>query len=503
VRAGTWRQRGYADVAALVQERAGLVPPAHVETVEEGIDRAMVRAGLADLRAYRERLAREPELLDDLLVELTVGETYFFRTPEHFAFVRDVVLPEVAQRKGPGGTLVAWSAGCSSGEEAYSLALVLLEAGWGGRMRVLGTDVSRAALARARAATYGEWSLRGPEAGRMRPHLRAEGKRYVLDASLRERVELRYLNLATDRYPDPAAGLAEVDVLFCRNVLIYFDGPTITSVVRRFHDTLAPGGYLVPGPSDPSPAAHAPFEPVLADWGVVYRRRSNAQHALLPQPASRPQPLPQPLPLPRRAPSSPLPAPRPAPPGVPRLARPEPPPPALPSPPPRSSPDGGLHEAHAALRSGEWGRAARLAGTVAGGGDEAGAVLHVRAQANVDAAQAARTCAEALRRHPLSVELRHLYALLLLGQGRAGEAAAAARQALYLEPELVVGHLTLGLALRRAGDREGAARALRTAEALARRLSPDAAVPLAEGELAGALAEAAARQRALAEGAGG
>jgi chemotaxis protein methyltransferase CheR len=124
--------------------------------------------------------------------------------------------------------------------------------------------------------------------------------------------------------------------------------------------------------------------------------------------------------------------------------------------------------------------------------------MAIRALANIDVEAAVKACAEAASRHPMTVELRYLEALLLLGLGRLGEAERAARQALYLEPSLAVAHLTLGHVLRRLGDIPGAVRAFRTAEALCAPLPPDTAVPLAEGERAGRLAELArSEQRRL------
>ena len=174
-----WRHPGYVAVLDLVSARAGLLPPSCPPAAMEGIDRAMARAGLAhDFAAYLERLGQDTPTFDDLMVELTVGETYFFRNPEHFDFVRQEVLPDVAGRRGPAHPVRAWSAGCSSGEEPYSLAVLLMKEGLGGRMEVRGTDVSRAALARCEVASYGEWSLRGPWTEQMRPYLRpAPGKR--------------------------------------------------------------------------------------------------------------------------------------------------------------------------------------------------------------------------------------------------------------------------------------------------------------------------------------
>ncbi|MCP3059052.1 chemotaxis protein CheR [Myxococcus sp. K38C18041901] len=272
MRQGPWSHPGFPAVLALVEERAGLAPPSCPASAEEGISRAMARAGVGDFETYRLRIADDAAAMDDLLTELTIGETYFFRTPEHFEHLRRVVLPTLRERHGQDYSARLWSAACSSGEEPYSLAALLMNEGWSQHMTVLATDVSRTALARARRAHYGEWSLRGPWAERMRAHLRPEGRQYILAPEVKQHVRFSYLNLALDTWPSPDSGIWRLDVVFCRNVLIYFNDATIEAVARRLHASLAEGGCLFTGPSDPPLGGLAPLEPVLTEWGVFYRR---------------------------------------------------------------------------------------------------------------------------------------------------------------------------------------------------------------------------------------
>jgi chemotaxis protein methyltransferase CheR len=466
---GTWSHPGYGLVYELVQRRAGLLAPSCFPAAEEGIDRAMNRAGCTGLTAYAAHLTEDPGAFDDLLTELTIGETYFFRTHEHFDFLREHALPELRRLRGPGHTVRAWSAGCASGEEPYSLAVLLWQEGFGERMEVLGTDISRAALARAREAHYSAWSMRGESARHIQPFLRLEGKRYVLEPEVRQRVRFSYLNLALDMWPSAESGLHQLDIIFCRNVLIYFTRPTIEAVARRLYQSLAEGGFLITGPSDPSLMGLAPFEPVLLPWGVVWRRPLAASiRAVLP-------------PAPTFVP--------PTPPAIP------PPPPLSPPPsvPVRAPPGDALEPVRQALARGDWTRAAQRADTAAQSPEAA--MMAVRALANVDPPQAVIACAEAAARYPLSAELRYLEAVLLLGQGRLDEAERAVRQVLYLDSSLATAHFTLGLVLRRLGDTAGALRAFRNVERLCAALPPDTAVPLAEGERAGALAAGARAER--------
>ncbi len=490
----TWSDPGFEAVAELLARRTGLAfGPTRQMSAEAGVRRAMRRAGVADLERYAERLAGDPAALDDLVVELTVGETYFFRQPEHFDFVRREVLPDLWRRHGPDAAVRAWSAGCASGEEAYSLAIVLTEAAAGPRTHLLATDISRAALAKARRAVFGAWSLRGEGAAAARPYLipltptplppgergRGEGGegRFVLNDAVRRRVHIEYLNLALDVYPSLATDAWGMHVIFCRNVLIYFNAETIEAVARRLYDSLAPGGWLFTAASDPPLAPHAPFETVTTEAGILYRRPGVVAGERSPAPPLRPL---ESAPLPVLAAPYPVPSPP-----VPVL---------VPAPVPAPAVDP-VAEALRAFAEGDYQRAADL--TAARPDDAAACVLHVRTLANLDADRAERACAKAANRHRLSAELHYLHGVLLVSLGRDDAAAQALRRVLYLDRSLAAAHFTLGSVLERCGDAAGARRAYRNARDLCRALPADEAAPLADGEPAGRLAEAAANQLAV------
>ncbi|MBX3466413.1 MAG: hypothetical protein KF878_05880 [Planctomycetes bacterium] len=246
----------------LLRGRFGLEFPEHRwDRVEEA---AALVTGAATADEAATAAAKDPALLDALLDRLTVGETYFFREPEQFRVLADEVLPDLRRRRGEG-EVRAWSAGCASGEEAYSLAMALLAARVE-RARVLATDVSPAALRLARAATYGPWSLRGLGARRALPFLEAQGRTWAVAPRARDLVTVERLNLAADPYPQ---GL---DLIFCRNVLIYLDAHAVARVARGLHAALAPGGWLFVAATDPPLRALAPFEEVATTAGRVYRR---------------------------------------------------------------------------------------------------------------------------------------------------------------------------------------------------------------------------------------
>jgi chemotaxis protein methyltransferase CheR len=405
---------------------------------------------------------------------------------------------------------------------------------------VRATDVSRAALARAQQGRYTDWSLRGPSADRMRAHLRQDGRFYWLSEDVKRHVQLGYLNLALETWPSADSGVWQLDVIFCRNVLIYFNRATIEGVARRLHASLDDGGYLFTGPSDPPLGDHAPFEPVLTEWGVLYRKPLAGQSAghfipLQPLPPLRADGTPLSVPPAPRVPrpevtgvptgiglpgagpfTSGLGTPVPAPanpgtvfpsPGTPGAGTTSTRTPVTRTPGP-GAPGGApptqatqaradtlalnaetLEAVRQALARGDWREASRRAG--AQSADPEQALAAVRALANLEPRAAVFACGEASVRHPLVAGLRYLEALLLLGQSRLADAERSVRQALYLEPGLAVGHLLLGHVLRRQDQAGAAARAYREAEGLCRKLPPEAPVPLAEGERAGALADVA------------
>ncbi|MGE5756614.1 MAG: CheR family methyltransferase [Planctomycetaceae bacterium] len=498
----SWSEGAFEALAHLIGTRTGLTfTPERRAGVELAIRRAMARARVSDPARYLDRIKHDDALLDDLIGALTIGETYFFREPAQFRFIRDVILPELQRTRGAEHTIRVWSAGCASGEEAYSLAMLFDEEGLSGRIHLLATDISRAALAKARPAIYSAWSLRGEGAAAARPYLSRVGDRNVVDPSIRTRVSFEYLNLALDLYPSYASGTWGMDLILCRNVLIYFDRATVRNVAGRLYASLAEGGWLITASSDPPLAEWAPFGTVVTDQGVFYRRRA--------------QPL-GPLPARDDRDSDPRPArlseflrPRAEGPGwgamIPTsggtTAQPDPlshggrggiGPPQVAR--PSGQGDGKATEeilkaAREDLSRGDYARAVERTRDLV---DDAGAsALHVRALANLDLALAERACAEAATRHPLAGALHYLRALLLLGLGREGEAARAARRVIYLDRSLALAHFLLGSILQRHGDWKGAWRAYRNAQDLCAARPEDEIVPLSDGEPAGRLAEAA------------
>jgi chemotaxis protein methyltransferase CheR len=443
----------YEELAAMVEARSGLVfaPNRRVEA-EAGIRRAMKQASTADLGAYLTLIRRDPEALDDLVDELTVGETHFLRDPDQMDLIRREVLPALQMRKGAGPPARVWSAGCASGEEAYTLAILLEEAGLDQDALVLGTDLSALALAKARTASYSEWSMRGVSSAFAESYFRKVRGRRILVDRLRSKVRFERLNLVGDE-PYASVGASGMDLILCRNVLIYFDHDTAGRIAARLFECLAEGGVLLTAGADLLLGEFAPFEVEVTRVGLVYRRPRSPSLAA-------------PMPVVRTRTSAWRPADVPAPADVaaPAAAIPSGDEPAHAAPPP-----------HADL------------------GREA--FERVLAHANEKGAEdAQRVAAAALRRHPLDAHLHYVHAALLLSLDRDEDAEEEAERALFLDRSLAIAHFLLGTILRKRGARSDAARAFRNARDLCAARAPEEAVPAGAGERMGALHAAAAAE---------
>jgi chemotaxis protein methyltransferase CheR len=411
-----------------IEAQTGLTfPLARFADVQERIRRAMRQVDIQNPHAYLNFLRSSSDAFKDLIADITVGETYFFRHAAQFEFLRREVLPQLRERN-MGVRL--WSAACSSGEEAYSLAILTEQAGLASRTRILATDISERALHRARQGIYSEWSLREAGADLISSWFVRQERRFHLAEGIRRRVEFNRLNLALDAYPSTLTGTWSTDVIFCRNVLIYFDRATIARVAKRLFDSLAEGGWLITAPADPPLNEVAGFEVVTTSAGVFYRRPVGIERlpASLEAAAIEEDPFQAP-------------------------------------PEPKVEMEVDPHSLALDVRR------------IANSGDWPGAEV---------------AAADATRRCPLSAEIHFVRALVLAGLGNREAAAVAVRRAIYLDGSLALAHFTLGAILQASGDWDGARRAYGNARKLAGSQPEDQPLPLGEGEKAGNLARAAA-----------
>ncbi len=477
-------------IAELLRERTGLTfSDARWPSLEQGVFDTM--KALREINATRllDRLQGDGALLDALVSRITVGETYFYRDTGQLDVMRGELLPRLRALRPPGHRLRLWSAGCATGEEAYTLAMLTSEMGIAPAPYLLGTDISRPALDRAMRARYSEWALRALSPEQIARYFRLVGGEWVLSPTIASAVTFAQLNLAAADYPSMAANAWGMDLILCRNVLIYFDQEQAQRAIARLLDALSDDGYLVLGVADPLPLSSLTGEPEITSAGVILRRvprgavRSVAGSGFADETRVSRACEPRSPVLGAAAPFRDTSV------GSVRQARATPSVVAAPVPAPQ--PD------HAALAAAELEGKLKMAYETADyataqhlarhllqrGPHERAAVLLVRSLANrglLD--EAARWCDAELARHQTSAELYALQAMLLLEARHPHEAARAARAALYLDRSLIVAHLLLGRALLGLRELRRARHAFRHASRLLEAHPVDVAVTAADGE---------------------
>ena len=242
--------------------------------VERRLGARVVALGLPGFEAYHRHLVHDPGRAEELemAVELlTTNETYLFRQPLQLgAFAREV-LPRLAAELAGRRQLRILSAGCSTGEEVYTIAALVKESGLfeGWDVELFGADLSRRCLAQARLGAYPESAFRSPEAELLRRWFQLRGGKWVVDDELRRPVRFVRENLVS---PQALAAVPPLDVVFCRNVIIYFDGEARRRALRRLHERMRPGAWLLLGHSESLMGVTADFELVHLRDDVVYRR---------------------------------------------------------------------------------------------------------------------------------------------------------------------------------------------------------------------------------------
>lgn len=418
---------------------------------------------------------------------LTVGETYFFRDRQTFTALSSQVLPElIDSRRGARRKLRFWSAGCCTGEEAYSLAIVLREAlanqtDWD--VRVIGTDVNPRYLRSAQAGVYRDWSFRGMAPTRKQRYFtRQYDGRYVLREDLRDLVDFRVLNLIADAGLSQSVG-DEMDLIVCQNVLMYFTPEQARRAVLRLQSALGEGGWLVVSPIESCQPWFSDFACCQINGRVLFRKGRN-KHFALPAALTRESgPALNALPVPPGSTLAHVLGPRGGSPSTSTLTeerklrhRAEP----L-DPPPYQGANEPQRDAEASRESGSERPAqnARRSSRLARAYAERGQTREARAW-----------CERWLRDDMLDPAAHYVYGLTLLQLDQPRAARDAFQRVLYLAPDHAMAHVMLGATARDAGDparqRHHAACAL---ELLAQK-SPAEIVPESDGLSVAALVDA-------------
>jgi chemotaxis protein methyltransferase CheR len=224
------------------------------------------------------------EQIEILASHLTVSETYFWREPRIFEALEEHILPElIRSRENTGKRLRIWSAACATGEEPYSIAIALKRmvhrlSDW--NITILATDINTRVLRKAQAGIYGKWSFRNAPAWLEKNYFhRLEGGKLEIIPEIREMVNFEYLNLSEDIYPSHQNNTNAMDLIFCRNVLMYFAPAHSGQIGKRLHRSLLEGGWLVVGASELSCQIFPQFKSVHFPGATAYRKLNNVSHS--------------------------------------------------------------------------------------------------------------------------------------------------------------------------------------------------------------------------------
>ncbi len=400
----------------------------------ERISRRMGVAGIEDCREYLTALNAEEtgeREFDQLAAELTIGETYFFRNDQHFIALRDVIARECADRCRTSGNIRIWSAGCSTGAEAYTISIVLNEFcdanDYGATFSIIGTDINRRSLAQAREGRYQEWALRGMSEERRNTYFTRDDDSWRIRPRYRKNVTFEYHNLVKTPIPSLLHGLAAFDIIFFRNVMIYFDSETRLRLMQQLARSLVDGGWLILGHAE----MNLPPSDLLCltevNKTIVYRKTSADSPQRLPASTISFDAFAEP-PAPESAAYRPPSVADIEVPEISDLAQPEP---------ETSDPKAGVRALRRFADRGEW----------------------ERAQAY---------CRQLRRLHPYEPMIFLYQAYIYEHLNQIEEAIKSLRNALYLDRGLVLAHYHLGLLMNRSGN---ARRAVKSFESVLKLLA--------------------------------
>jgi len=443
--------------------------------LERGIIAASRESGYAQAEDYIRWLLAAPltrAQIEMLASHLTVGETYFFREKRSLDILEQQILPELLRARAQTGKhLRIWSAGCCTGEEPYSIAMLLDRLipdfeKW--NVTILATDINPQFLRRAAQGVYGAWSFRDtPGWLKERYFTKQQDGRFEIQPRIRRMVTFSYLNLAEDAYPSFVNNTNAMDVIFCRNVLLYFAQERARKVIDKLHHSLVDGGWLITSPVETSHAQLSAFTAVEFPGAFLYRKMA----------AGGPRSVAVSHPVPWR--------------------------------------DGEAAEPHAPTQAATFSLArsafAPEAAHEAGGPQATQAedadsrehdereTLRCKARACADEgrlAEASEWCEKAIAADKLNPAHYYLLAAICQERGQNETAERSLGRALYLEPDFALAHFALGNLCLSGGRQPEARRHFGNALTLLRACPADALLPESDGLSAGRLVEIIASTQA-------
>lgn len=440
-----------SSLSELVAEYLGLhFPKERWADLERGVCASAREYGDGDMDEYLRRLlsstpsSREVEILAS---HLTIGETYFFREKQSFDILEEKILPQLihARRATAQQQLRVWSAGCATGEEPYSIAILLSRMipdlkDW--NILILATDLNVRSLEKAERGVYGDWSFRNaPPWVRSRYFTATSDDRWAVVPTIRKMVKFASLNLVKDAYPSLLNATTAIDIILCRNVLMYLTPGAAKEAVDGLYRSLASNGWLMVAPAEASNSLFSQFASVSFAHGTLYRKATKQPEMVLSlAPGGPDQPI-ELVHLPesfveherfaaalQKAACSPV------------------------QPDRTESGKILLTQAVDLYSQGHYKLAEAKINVALSGNDRDGqaTLFLARLFANQGLlAEALQWCERALRSNKMDASAHYLRALILLEQGLLQEAALSLRRAIYVSPGLVLAHFALGnLAMR-------------------------------------------------------
>jgi len=482
------------DISRVITEHMGLYfPRAKWKSLEQALCTAAGELGHKDVSeciAWFMSSRPSKERIEALAGYLTIGETYFLREKRCFEILEQQIIPELLRSKqGHEHRLRIWSAGCSTGEEPYTIAIMLhrirdLLKGYD--LSILATDINPHALCKAREGIYSEWSFRtAPPWFKEHYFRQTGGKQYELIPEIRKMVTFSYCNLAEDLYPSLFSGTNALDLIFCRNVLMYFTPELAKKVVERFNLCLLERGWLIVSPCEVSNIFLSAFASVPFPDATLYRKQESRETEERKRGVDEknffPFSLPQ-FPASGSVPDSPV-------------------SPGIGS---RSSHDSPFsvstvqtgescyQKAQSLYERGAYREASEMLTMylTQDTKDAQALALLCRIYANQGRlSEALQMSDQAIASDRLSPGLHYLRASILQELGMDDESAASLKKAIYLDQDLVLAHFTLGNLEQRRGRVKESQRHFNNALSVLDSYRPDDVIPESDGMSAGRLKE--------------
>ncbi|NJD23408.1 MAG: tetratricopeptide repeat protein [Melioribacter sp.] len=454
--------------------------------LERNIATAAKELGYSEIENFIQQILSSPltrEHLEVLTNHLTINETYFWREHDTFDALEQQILPQLIRLHDEEKRIRIWSAGCSTGEEAYSIAIALNRIipninDW--NITILASDISPRILRKASAGEYSEWSFRSsPQWLKEKYFLHKEKNKFEIIPEIKNMVKFEYLNLAEDVFPSPLNNTNAMDIIFCRNVLMYFTQSRVKQVVRGLYNSLMQGGYLVVSATELSFQNFSEFAAINFSGMVIYQKTSKKLKYQKPLPVIEVEykpvllkPFLEPIkiieeiePQIRKIENEILPI----------IEKP-------------AHIDSTYEEALSSYSQGNYTDVINKLQKDDQTLEEQ--ILLTRAYANQGKlADALKSCEKAIASNKLDPRLQYLYATILQENNQLDEAVASLKRAIYLDTNFVLSYYSLGNIYQRLGNVNHAKKCFENVLTILNKCSQEEILPESEGLTAGRFKE--------------